>query len=252
MVAGSMAQEQRLNFLTHNLANTTTVGFKYDRPSFEALMAPIVVGEVHTPGQPLSSLGSLNALATRHTPQQPRVSMSTDFSQGPLRETGNALDLALNGEGFFTVQSADDELLYTRQGTFTLNAQGQLVTQQGLLVQGRQGPIRVGTGRVEIEPNGQVRVDDRIVDRLQLIDFPQPYPLVKQGDTLFRLTDPQAQGVEATNVQVHQGSVELSNGPLILLLTAVIQTSRAHQGYQRVIQAFDDTAAKAVNDLGKT
>jgi flagellar basal-body rod protein FlgG len=247
-----MVQEKRLAVLTNNLANATTAGFKSDTPVFYAALVPIVVGEVRPPDSPSTVVAPVDPLRRYHVSQYPQVTVRTDFSQGTIRETGNPLDLALEGEGFFVIEGPGGETVYTRQGTFSINADGFLVTQNGMLVQGERGPLQVRGGRVEIDATGRVLVDDTFVDRLKLVDFPRPYPLEKMGDALFRKAVPEASEEEATNLIVHQGAIELSNSPLIPLLSAMIQTSRAYEAYQRVIQVFDDTAGRAVNDIART
>jgi flagellar basal-body rod protein FlgF len=251
-VAGSVAQEKRLAVLTNNLANVSTVGFKSDTPVFHARLTQAVVAEVQLPDSPQPVVTSVDPLMNLHTPQHPQVTAHTDFSQGAIRETGNPLDMALEGNGFFTVEGPEAQMAYTRQGTFSINADGLLVTQNGLLVQGEGGPLRVADGRVEIDPTGRVLVNGTFIDRLKLVDFPSPDQLEKIGDALFRATDPDLPAETATDLVVHHRAIEQSNSPLLHLLGAVIQTSRAYEAYQRMIQIYDDTAGRAVNDIART
>jgi flagellar basal-body rod protein FlgG len=246
-----MAHEQRLAVLTNNLANATTVGFKADKAVFHVSTQPMIIGPVQLPGAPAPVVTSVDPLMTRHTLQQPQSTVATEFTQGALRDTANPLDLALEGKGFFVVETPQGTV-YTRQGSFSLNAEGMLVTQNGFPVQGEQGPIRIRGSRVNVDQTGQVLVDGRVVERLKLVDLPQPSALEKMGDTLFRVVDPNAPVQEAPEAVVHQGAVELSNSQLVRLLGEVIQTSRAYEAYQRVIQAFDETASRAANDIAST
>lgn len=239
-VAGSIAQEKRLTVLTNNLVNAATAGFKTDTPTFQVAPLPASAHPV---------VASLDPLQGRHSVQPQLFTVQTDFSQGPTRQTGNPLDLALEGAGFFVVEGPQGEAYYTRQGTFSLNAEGVLVTANGLPVQGESGSLRVRGGRLEVDATGRVLVDGRLLDRLKLVDFPQPYPLAKVGEALFRavVSDPPEQ--EVSGVVVQQGAIELSNVQPMRLLVEVLQTSRAYEAYQKVIQAFDATASRAVNDM---
>ena len=141
-VSGSLAQEKRLAIVTNNLANANTVGFKADRPVFQVEPLPVVVGPLPAADGPGAVVTALDRLQGRDSPQTQLRVVHTDFTPGDLRDTGNALDLALEGRGFFTVQTPDG-VAYTRQGTFSLNAEGILVTSGGLPVLGENGPLRL-------------------------------------------------------------------------------------------------------------
>jgi flagellar basal-body rod protein FlgF len=251
-VSGGMAQEQRLSILTNNLANATTTGYKFDKAIFHALNVPAVVGEVQVSDTSEPVVTTVDPTTALYTPQLPTITVQTDFSQGPIRDTGNPLDLALEGSGFFVVELPDGTQAYTRQGSFSIDGNGLLVTQSGLRVQGEQGSINVSGGRIEIDTSGGVMVDGTFRDRLKLVEVSEPGALEKMGDALFRDSRAQVEPEKASELLVRQGAVELSNSPMIRLLGAMIQTSRAYEAYQRVIQIFDDTAGRAVNDIAST
>ena len=250
-VSGSRAQEKRLAILNNNLANATTAGFKADKALFRVSELPLVVGTVTPEGSPTAVVASLDPLWGRHSSQQQLLMTHTDFSQGPIRETGNPLDVALEGQGFFVVKTPDG-VAYTRQGVFSINADGLLVTREGLVVQGESGPLNVSGSHIDIDASGEVSVDGVSQGRLKLVDFAPPYGLQKMGDTLFRAVTPEAQELAPNGLVVHQRAVEASNSEPIQLLSATIVASRAYEAYQKVIQAFDETAGRAVNDLAKT
>jgi len=246
-VSGSLAHEKRLAILTNNLANANTVGFKADRPVFQVEPLPDVVGPLAASEVSPLVMTSLNRLQGRDSAQTRLSAMHTNFTQGDLRTTGNPLDVALEGGGFFAVQTADG-VAYTRQGTFSLNPEGVVVTAQGLPVLGDKGPLRLPQGKIEIDATGQVRAGGTVVDRLRVVDLPQPYTLEKQGDSLFRSVVPAPPETTAKAV-VRQGVIETANVEPVRLLVSVIETSRAYEAYQKVIQAFNDTAGRAVNDI---
>jgi flagellar basal-body rod protein FlgG len=250
-VSGGMAQEKQLAALTNNLANATTVGFKGDKSVFYGVLQPLVVGPVQLSDATAPLVWSVDPLRLQYAEYHPHVTLQPDFSQGTLRETGNRLDFALEGKGLFVVASPEGER-YTRQGTFSLNTEGVLVTQNGLSVQGEQGPIHVSANGFEVDATGRVLVDGRVVDRLKIVEVPPAGALEKVGDTLFRLVNPNTPMQGATGVAVRQGSVELSNSQLVRLLGGVIQTSRAYEAYQRTVQIFDQAAGRAVNDIAST
>jgi len=245
-VSGSLAHEKRLAILTNNLANANTVGFKADRPVFQVEPLPKVVGPLAVSEASPAVLTTLDRFEGRDGAQTRLSAMHTSFTQGDLRPTGNPLDVALEGRGFFAVQTADG-VAYTRQGTFSLNPESVVVTAQGLPVLGDKGPLRLPQGKIEIDATGQVRAGGTVVDRLRVVDFTQPYALEKQGDSLFRLVGPEPP--QTTKAVIRQGAIETANVEPVRLLVAVIETSRAYEAYQKVIQAFNDTAGRAVNDI---
>jgi flagellar basal-body rod protein FlgF len=246
-VSGSLAHEKRLAILTNNLANANTVGFKADRPVFQVEPLPKVVRPLAVSEASPAVMTTLDRFQGRESAQTRLSAMHTNFTQGDLRTTGNSLDVALEGRGFFVVQTTDG-VAYTRQGTFSLDPEGVVVTAQGLPVLGDKGPLRPPPGKIEIDATGQVRVGGTVIDRLRVVDFPQPYAIEKQGDSLFRSKAPELPQT-TTNAVVRQGVIETANVEPVRLLVAVIETSRAYEAYQKVIQAFNDTAGRAVNDI---
>jgi flagellar basal-body rod protein FlgG len=250
-LSGSVVQEQRLAVLTNNLANASTAGFKADRPVFHVAPLPVVVGPVSLPTSAQPVLTTLDRFLGKDSTQNRLVEVYTDFTQGSIRDSGNPLDLALEGEGFFVVETPHG-LAYTRQGTFSLNAEGLLVTADGFSVQGERGPINIRGAKIEVDASGQILVDGRVVDRLKLIHFPRPYPLEKVGNTLFRSSLPTPPEEAATGLIVHQGAIELSNSEPIKQMVSVIETVRAYEAYQKALQAFDEITTRAVNDIART
>ena len=233
--AGAMLQQMRLDVLSNNLANVNTVGFKADKPVFR----------VNTVGQPQSS-----RIATpRLSPYAPPLEQRVDFSGGSVKQTENPLDVAIQGDGFFVVQSPDG-LKYSRKGSFSINDQGLLSTAEGWPVMGQGGEIAIEGSRLQINEQGEVFVDDNLVDTLRIDDFAKPYDLQKAGDTLFVPANDKALAEPAVDYHVSQGFVELSNVDAIRTMTEIIETLRVFESYQHVIRAADDASAKTVNEVG--
>jgi flagellar basal-body rod protein FlgF len=228
-LSGNLSALRRLDVITNNLANASTPGFKADRMEFESVLAG----------------------ATDPTQSQVVVSesFSTDFSAGPMQKTDNTLDVALDGDGFFVVNTPDGAA-YTRQGNFHRGADGTLVTADGYQVQGQNGAITLKGGRINITPAGVVTVDGVAAGSLALADFPKPYALVKGGAGLLVLSDPQL-AATASTAHVMQGFLEGSNVKVIVEMARMIETSRYFDSCARAVRNYDDIAAKAANDLGK-
>lgn len=243
LASGSLALIQRMDVLANNLANADTAGYKADRSLFRSYMNAAMLPPVPISGadEPFSRLPSIEEIRT-------------DFSQGAIKETGHPLDLSLEGEGFFVVNTSQG-VKYTRQGNFYLDPQGVLVNGEKLPLLGTKGPIRLpsGGGNLVIDSQGKVFVGGTEVDVLRIADFPTPYPLQKEGNGLFGLSDPKAAERSAKDFKLHQGSLELSNVSLIRGLTDLISISRSYEAYQKAIDQLigpNGASSKAANRVG--
>lgn len=172
----------------------------------------------------------------------------TDFSQGTIQYTGNRLDLAIEGDGFFVVQTPNG-LRYTRNGNFTLNDQGIIVTNQGYPLMGEDGPLQTIPGRgVTITGNGQLFFDGLQGGRILIVDFPEPELLNKIGENLYASEyEPETL---ADSFAIRQGYLENSNVNIVQEMVKMIQVNRHYELNQRVITTYDLTMDKAVNNVG--
>ncbi|UCD80767.1 MAG: flagellar basal-body rod protein FlgF [Desulfobacterales bacterium] len=245
--AGALACEKRLQIISNNLANANTVGFKMDQGYFKLFDTDDPTSQVVPNATNLESQAHLFWT---------NFNVYTDHSSGPLKKTGNDFDLALEGDGFFCVQTPDG-VHYTRKGDFTLNAEGVLVTRNGWPVLGEGGEITVRSdenpnqyAKFAVDEQGNVSVDGRQVDTLRIVNIAELNRLTKAGDTLFK---PPAAGTgegKAENFRVSQGFIELSNVDAVKMLTEMIEVLRGYESYQKVIQAADDANSKAINQVG--
>ncbi|MGB4598901.1 MAG: flagellar basal-body rod protein FlgF [Trichlorobacter sp.] len=247
-LAGNLAAMQRLDVIASNLANVNTSGFKKDRLAFESVLA----GTRNPPAVPSNQTADPVLLQGR---------MVTDHSAGAMVQTGNPLDMALQGDGFFVV-STPDGVAYTRQGHFRLSGDGTLVTANGypVLSSADQQPIRIdvaaqaGGGKPVVDHQGNVTLNGEAIGSLAIVDFPKPYQLTKVAGTLFvpgaavGTAAPQAAGALTT---VAQGALEQSNVDSISEMVQMVEASRFFESCQRVVRNYDDMAAKAVNELAR-
>jgi flagellar basal-body rod protein FlgF len=229
-LSGNLSALRRLDIIANNLANTSTAGFKADQIQFESVLA-----------------GVKNP--SKQDPSLSNERFSTDFSAGALQKSDNVLDVALDGDGFFVVNTPQGPA-YTRQGTFRRGATGKLENADGYEVQGQNGSISVAGSRIQISGAGLVTVDGTAAGTLAQVDFPKPYALSKQGGGLFVPADPQAVPTPSTS-QVKQGFVEGSNVKAVVEMARMIETSRYFESCAKAIKSYDDMASKAANDLGK-
>ncbi len=217
LVQGALRQERRFQITSNNLANVDTPSFKEDVLSFDWRL---------------------------------KAHLTVNHTQGPIRETGNPLDVALADEGYFKVMTPYGER-YTRDGRFTINSAGELVTQTGDQVLGENGPIIIEGNKVDINTAGEILVDDVAVDALKVVTFDDLTPLFKQGGNLYEYLGDPADETAPPNVEVKQKAVEASNVETVTEMARLIELSRMYETYQKMLQSFDETDAKAVSDVGQ-
>ncbi|MCX7274082.1 MAG: flagellar hook basal-body protein [Burkholderiales bacterium] len=230
IAAASMADDMaRLATISHNLANATTPGFKrdisYTRPFAAYLQAY---------GQPPQTLAT----------SLPVTATVVDFKPGSLRYTGVPLDLALDGDGFFELQT-DQGPLYTRQGKIEVDARGRMISAAGFPF---AGDLILTSGAPRIDQQGRVFEADRLIGQLRVVTFDRPIALQKVGDALFSASNPGAgrQG----DIRVRQGYLENSNVVPVAEMVGVIQTMRHFEANQKLIQSHDDILDRAIRTLG--
>lgn len=175
--------------------------------------------------------------------------VATDFSTGTMRTTGNDFDLAMEGKGFFAVQTPQGKR-YTRNGTFARSSKGELVTSNGYQVLGTNGrPINVNGGKMAVGTDGRVLVDNIEVGTLELVDFADEKQLTKEGASFFVAANGQQE--QAATGSVKQGVLEMANVNVVGEMVNLISNYRAYEINGKVIQSHDSLLGKAVNDVGK-
>ncbi|BDV44445.1 flagellar basal-body rod protein FlgF [Geotalea uraniireducens] len=234
-LSGNIAAMKRLDVLTNNLANANTAGFKKDRLTFESILQA-------AGGQPPAGVQS-------DAPVYAETSFYTDYSTGPVKQSGNTFDLAIDGDGFFVINTPQGRA-YTRQGNFHLDSTGKLVTADGYEVLGG-GPITIAGGQVEVKGTGEIFVDGSQVGKLDVVDFPKPYAMQKMGSALFVPTNPQTTPQPVQGDRVRQGYLEESNVNAVEEMVQLIETNRYFEFCSKVVNTYDSMADKANNQIGK-
>jgi flagellar basal-body rod protein FlgG len=241
---GMEAQQTQLDTISNNLANVATNGYKKSHAVFEDLMYQnLRQAGANSSEQTTLPTGLQVGLGTR------AVATSRSFGQGAMQQTSNPLDLAVSGNGFFEVQMPDGTTGYTRDGSFQVDAQGQLVTNNGYLVGGGI-TIPAGAQSITIGNDGTVSVTvsgqplPQTVGQLQLAGFVNPAGLEPRGQNLY--TETASSGTPTTGTpgqnglgSLQQGFVETSNVNVVEELVAMIQTQRAYELNSKAIQTSD-------------
>jgi len=243
--SGMVASMRRMEMVTNNIANAQTVGFKQDRSALSTFNDVLILQD----GTPLAARtdGSVGRMALAAVSEEPMI----DFTQGSVQQTGRGLDFALEGPGFFTIQTQDG-LRYTRDGSFTRDSLGRLTTSEGDLVLGTDlRPITIPPGKMLVGLDGTLTVDEEPFGQLAIVEFGLDQPLKKVGNNQFVARNPDDQPRLSASTAVHQNAVEVSNLDMAGAQTTMLELQRAYQASQRLIQYQDEMVGRAVNEIAR-
>jgi flagellar basal-body rod protein FlgG len=268
-----IAQMKHIDVLSNNLANVDTPSFKRDSTIMKAF-PEMLMRRINDDGVRVIPIGSydlmpvIGKLGTGVEVNE----VYTRFLQGSMKQTDNSFDLALEGGGFFTVQTEDGER-YTRNGSFLIDSEGWLVTKDGFRVLGENGPIQIKKNNFLVDEDGNVFVNDEytldplrlvsmeenewnetvLVDRLRIVDFPKIRYIDKVGESLYRETEysEPAFVMNEDRPKVYQGFLESSNVNPVIEMVNLIEVHRSYEANQRMIQAHDSALGRAINEVGK-
>ena len=252
---GMLNEQNRMDVLTNNLANTATIGFKKEGSTsqgFDSVLAYRI--------KDLEGSGTWNnANIGIGTPGVKIGENYVDWSQGAFRETGNTFDLALSGSGFFNIEftgkNGKTTTMYTRDGSFSLSKEGYLVTKDGDFVigegaNGSSNHIQVDpTKEVSIDTAGRVMQDGVVVATIKVTDFQDYNYLERYGESMF--TPVEGAEIINPNVKVVSGYLEQSNVQTVEEMVNLISITRQYEANQKIIQTYDTSLEIAVNRLGK-
>ena len=185
----------------------------------------------------------------------PSTNEVTNFSPGELRSTGNPMDFALEGPGFFTVQMPDGKVGYTRDGEFQVNAKGQLVTKEGHPVLSDGATLQFNpnnAGAITVSPTGNVSQGGQTVGKLSTVEFKNTSKLSKRGAGFFSADGSSVQSAPSTKTQIRQGFIESSNTSPTTEMASMITAMRMFEANQKVLQMQGDRMSRVITDLGGT
>ena len=250
-MSGALAQERVLEVIANNLANVNTVGFKGDRVTFalqdaepeKNYQSPIptanykvdVADLLHLKGNDITYAGV--------------AEVKRDESQGSAMQTGNPLDVMIEGQGMLQVQTPDGTR-FTRNGSLSLSSDGILMTRGGHPVMGDKGDILVRGGAFEINSSGEVWQDGNMIDRIKLVTFDESAELERTGGNLFFHGGEESGQRPVVDPQMKQGWLEGSNVNAIKNLTSMIVAHRSYEAYQKAISNYDRIMEKSSNAIG--
>ncbi len=251
---GALTAEHRMATISNNLANVNTTGYKNDKLAFKDTMIHFAHDYIR---EPLENLRSKPLFPEAHLLSRVRIAVGqTDFSQGPMESTGNQLDVALSGEGFFNVLTPQGTM-QTRNGSFTLGSDGTLLTKQGYTVLGQGGPIVVpeGTRNIHISHDGRVFADESEVGAFQITAYDNPeQDMEKVGQNLYRAREgstPELIDPFANGLVVSQGFLEKANVNVVEEMVKMIEVQRTFEANSKVMQTANDVDKSAIERVGK-
>ena len=231
-----IALQRQMDVVANNMANINTTGFKSENVLFEEYVMPVARDQdFPSLDQPLSYVQDW---ATVH-----------DLTGGAMVQTGSELDVGINGDGFFAIQTPAGER-WTKSGSFQLSANGTLVDQSGNPVLGQGGPIQFGpeeTG-ILIASDGAVSSSAGAKGSLRLVEFANPQALTREGDNLWAGGTP----IAATNTRTMQGFIEKSNVSGVSEMSEMIRVTRAYESVASLMTRQDDMRRSAIQRLGDT
>jgi flagellar basal-body rod protein FlgF len=234
--AALMARSQALDVVANNLANTSTPGYRAEHNIFRSFLASASGRLASNLNVAINDFGILSG-------------NRLDFAQGNLEHTGNDLDFAVQGPGFFTIQTTKGQF-YTRNGNFQVSPQGQLITSEGDPVIGDSGIIRILGGPVNVSPDGTISVNGALAGQMKLVEFPPGTQLESVGKSYY--TAPRNSAVAATDSSVAQGMLESSNVNPISSTVELISVQRYAEMMQRALKMFDSELNRtATEDVPK-
>ena len=271
--SGMIAQMGRINILSNNLANVNTPSFKRDTAILKAF-PEMLIRRINDDGVrviPPGSYDLMPVIGKMGTGVEVNE-VYTMHTQGAFKQTQNDFDMALEGKGFFCLETEDGER-YSRNGSFLIDRDGFLVTKDGYKVLGENGPIQIKKNNFMVDEDGNVfenleYSDDQmrlvsmeenewnrtvLIDRLKIVDFPKLRYIKKIGESLYRETkySEKAYIIENERPKVRQGFIESSNVNPVVEMVSLIEVHRNYEANQKMIQANDAALSKAVNEVGR-
>lgn len=269
--SGMIAQQARIDTVANNLANADKTAYKKDLTIFKAF-PDMLIRRINDDGVgivPAGSYDTMPIVGKLGTGVEVNE-VFTEFGQGPLQRTENPFDLALEGRGFFTVATERGER-YTRDGGFTINSEGILVTKNGNPVLGENGQIKVQLNNFMVNERGEVLVnaamsldardvvsmannnweDPIVIDKLRIIDFENIREIKKEGDSLYRETELSGPPIPPGDVKVVQAFLEKSNVNAVSEMVDMIEVQRSYEANQKIILTHSDTLGRLINEVAR-
>ncbi|MCB2201363.1 flagellar basal-body rod protein FlgF [bacterium] len=224
--SGMIPRAKKQEMIANNIANVATPGYKKDRMFTKELSR--------------AQLKQTQKI-TKSDWEKPMVDqLYTDYASGNFNNTGNPLDLAIDGDGFFQLQDAEGNIYLTRSGNFSVDSEGYVSFPGGFRLIGEGGPVQIGRGQLSVGADGEVSVDGLVTDRIRAVDVADQSMLEKLGGSLFGV--PQGQELlPALRAEIQQGYLEAANVDVVHEMVDMIITYREYEANARSLQSQDQS-----------
>jgi len=232
-----LARVRELEITANNISNVNTPGYKRDQ-----YFANILQNAQQENGN--------QATAKDRTGLKMIERNIVDLAQGSLHKTGNPLDVAINGEGFFVIQDEEEGEKYTRNGNFQINDEGYLITNYGKKVMAQGGEVFLHGGEVRISNDGNITVDGELVDQLKLMKPVEDTKIIKLGNSEYQF-EANSTTPEDGGGTIVQGFLEQSNVNPISAIVKLVALQRDFDSNQKMVQSFDEINKVSANDIGR-
>jgi flagellar basal-body rod protein FlgF len=247
---GAMSNEHRLDVIANNLANVSTNGYKKDSYAFQDTFQRFA-HDYLVDAKPF--VRDKDIWPKPYVQARPRLGgQYSDMSQGSMQVTGNSLDMALVGEGFFKVRSPQGDFL-TRNGSFQLSSDGRLITEQGYEVLGGGSAISLPRdNKLKIDSKGVISADNAVVGTIDLVNVSDQKSLEKVGKNLYQIRKgSRATEIPPENLQVQQGYLEKSNVEIVGEMVNMMEAQRAFEINQKIMTTTDSMESLVINKVGQ-
>ena len=244
LTSGMLTQGKNLDVIANNMSNAATAGFKTDRFTFSTF-EEVMWHRVGNLDKKYTELGEQSWITA---PSK----LYTDYEQGSIEETGQPLDFAIEGDGFFALENRDGERIYTRNGNFSLDNEGYLwLSGYGRVLDQNGETIRLVTDRIKADSNGSMFTETGgYLGRVGVFQFADNGELVKNNYGFF-VSENEAMEAPVTAFKIHNGYVERSNIDLVQQMTGMITAERAYQSAAEVTKIYDGVMRQSTEDVGR-
>ncbi len=244
-VFGALSNEHRLAMTANNLANVNTTGFKVDRVAFHDTFTRFAHDYLVSAQ---SFVRDDNPFPDGNVLARPRLSdMQTDLNQGSLQLTGNPLDIAINGEGFFKIRTPEGDF-YSRNGHFLKAADGTIMNAEGHPVLFAGAPLQVpSTGTLYVSDNGTISVDGEEIGAFDVVTLDNLEALEKKGENLYQIRKGMEAGeIPVVDTRIEQGMLEKSNVEVVMEMVNMIELQRGFEMYTKMMSSTDTMDSTAI------
>jgi len=250
-----LVQEMKLDYVSNNLANINTPGFKQNVGAIKSFPQMLVhrINDTYLKVSGVEGQMDLRPLIGQSSMGAVVDEIATDFNKGELLKTDAEFDIAIEGQGFFVVETPFGERM-TRAGNFTINANKELVTKLGYRVMGENGPIVLDGKGFNVDDQGVVYIGengDEYLDKLKIVTVDDYKTIKKIGHDLFTVPKEHPQAYAAEDIQVRQGFLEQSNVNSITMLRSMIDVMRMYEANSKVLITKDSLLGKAASEIAR-